>query len=238
MFSTLETIPYVYRLTDKVNGKRYIGCRLAEGCNPGELGISYFTSSEIVEPLFSNDPGRFEKQIITTGNQDYVYKVETSLLKMYSAAESDDFYNMHNNDNLINPVKAAMVTATRGSGVHARTKEQMTLDSMKMVNKHRTTKTGIFAPGVAEKGRQRQKELGIAAFNTENRSKGGVVSGNNAKLKKTGIHSPNFDKSSAAKKMHLTKYKCEECNLIGAATSLALHQKSSKHVGKILITKG
>ena len=90
------TTPYVYKLTDKLTGKRYLGVRLAFGCDPSDLGVTYFTSSKIVKPLFQSDPSRFDKQIIVTGDKDYVINVEKSLISFYNAVLSDDFYNRAN----------------------------------------------------------------------------------------------------------------------------------------------
>lgn len=88
---------YVYRLTDKQTGKRYIGARYAKGCNPSELGRTYFTSSGVVEPLFKADPERFSVQIIVTGDRDYVIKVEKTLIDFSNAVLSGEFYNRTNN---------------------------------------------------------------------------------------------------------------------------------------------
>lgn len=92
----MESIPYAYRLTDKVTGKRYIGSRYAKSCSPDDLGVTYFTSSSIVSKLFKEDPSRFEKQILVTGDRDYVIRVEHSLLELYDAVKSDEFYNRTN----------------------------------------------------------------------------------------------------------------------------------------------
>jgi hypothetical protein len=89
-------VPYVYRLTDKINGKRYIGSRYARVCEPADLGVKYFTTSKAVEPLFKADPDRFETQIIVTGTIDYVIKVEKDLIEFYDAVMSEDFYNRTN----------------------------------------------------------------------------------------------------------------------------------------------
>jgi hypothetical protein len=40
-------MPYVYRLTETTSKMWYIGCRCAKGCQPEELGVSYFTSSRV-----------------------------------------------------------------------------------------------------------------------------------------------------------------------------------------------
>ena len=230
------TLPYVYRLKDLLTGKRYIGCRVAEGCYPEELGASYFTSSEAVEPLFSTNPDRFEKQIIVTGDPEYVYKVETSLLKFYSAAESDEFYNMHNNDNLINPVKAATVTLIRRIGVHARNKDQMTRDSALMVSKHLKARTGMFSEENMKKSHDRQRELGVSIYSKGARSRGGVVSGNSAKLNKTGIHAfTKEQRSELGRKTLSVLYRCVECGLIAAAPHIGNHFKFSNHSGKEII---
>lgn len=85
--------PYVYRLTDLENGKRYIGSRYAKGCSPEDLGVKYFTSSKTVSKLFLKNPGRFEKQILVTGSVDYVIKVEKTMIDLYDAVLSDEFYN-------------------------------------------------------------------------------------------------------------------------------------------------
>lgn len=91
-----EHIPYVYRLTDKLTGMRYIGSRYAKVCCPEDLGVEYFTTSKTVNPLFRADPDRFEKQIIVTGTKEYVIKVEHDLIELYDAVMSDEFYNRTN----------------------------------------------------------------------------------------------------------------------------------------------
>lgn len=89
-------IPYVYRLTDRENGKRYIGSRYGKVCNPADLGLTYFTSSKAVSKLFRADPERFEKQIVVTGTTEYVINVEKTLIDLYDAVMSEDFYNRTN----------------------------------------------------------------------------------------------------------------------------------------------
>lgn len=86
-------IPYVYRLTDRENGKRYIGSRYGKVCEPADLGVTYFTSSKAVSKLFRADPERFEKQIVVTGTTEYVINVEKTLIDLYDAVMSEEFYN-------------------------------------------------------------------------------------------------------------------------------------------------
>lgn len=89
-------IPYVYRLTDRVTGKRYIGSRYAKVCDPSDLGVTYFTSRPELAQLFKADPGKFEKQIIVTGTREYVIKVEFDLIESHGAVMSDEYYNRAN----------------------------------------------------------------------------------------------------------------------------------------------
>lgn len=49
-------LAYVYELKGLVTGKWYVGSRTAKGCDPSDLGVSYFTSSKAIEPLFRDDP--------------------------------------------------------------------------------------------------------------------------------------------------------------------------------------
>ncbi len=117
--------PYVYRLTDSVNGKRYIGSRYAKVCNPSDLGVSYFTSCNEVKSLFKADSARFEKQIIVTGTREYVIKVEHDLIVLYDAVLSEEFYN-RTNQKAIHPddINRGMVTLhskkdERGKSLHS-----------------------------------------------------------------------------------------------------------------------
>jgi len=91
------SLPYVYRITDRETGLRYIGVRFAAGCCPEELGVSYFTSSRHIEPLFRGNPNRFEKQIVVTGSKEYVMCVEKSLIDFHDAVRSNQYYNRTNN---------------------------------------------------------------------------------------------------------------------------------------------
>jgi len=158
-------LPYVYKLTDKTTGKWYIGSRISEtdGCYPGELGVRYFTSSKIVAPLFRSEPDRFLIEImVTSEDADYVLDVEKSMLEFRNAKYDPDSYNMHHNDGRMNTVKSGKMTLELGlgfhswsfeqfsdhnksngynslaskKGVHARSKEQMSIDTSK-ANSHK-----------------------------------------------------------------------------------------------------
>lgn len=239
LFSTLgrrvrHTTPYVYALIDSVTHMWYIGCRMAKGCHPTDLGRSYFTSSRIVRPLFKADPARFVCKILYIGND--APKKEQEFLVLLGAAANSKSHNMTNGCGTFDAQKAANLTVLMHVGVHSRSKEQMTADANKMVAIHKPAGTGIFAPGVSQKGRDTQKRLGLAAFNPDNRRRGGLASGAAAKRNKTGIHAiPKEERSEIGKMVQRRRYKCAECELTGPATSIALHQKSKGHAGRITL---
>lgn len=141
--------PYVYRLTDLITGKRYIGSRYAKVCDPSDLGVSYFTSRPEVSDLYRANPSRFEKQIIVVGTKDYVIKVEHDLIDLYGAVQSDEFYNRTNNK-AIHPADAAKGLVKTHS---ERNKEGKSIHSLKI------GKTNIESGWAAELGR-RGKESG------------------------------------------------------------------------------
>lgn len=142
-------IPYVYRLTDRETGKRYIGSRYSRVCEPVDLGVKYFTSSKTVTPLFKADPDRFEKQIIVTGTREYVIKVEHDLIELYDAVMSEEFYNRTNQKAIHPDDSGSKLGGARckelGVGVF-----KMTKDELRTAGK----KGGPL-------GGARQKELGL-----------------------------------------------------------------------------
>lgn len=233
-----ETTPYVYGLIDTHNGKLYIGCRTAKGCHPVELGVRYFTSSKVVAPLFRANPERFQKRILYIGEE--ASKQEVEFLKLMNAKDSEKFYNIKNGDEDFNAKKAAELTVILGIGVHARSKEQMSVDGKKAAQTHKLNNSGLYNKEFQAKTLATQKLLGVGIYNMslEHRSRGGITSGNAAKENKTGIHAFTKEQySEAAKKAHLTRFKCAECNLEGSGNSIALHQKAKKHQGRIKLEK-
>ena len=200
--------PYVYRLTDKVNGKRYIGSRYAKVCDPSDLGVSYFTSRPEVANLYRADPSRFEKQIIVVGEKNYVIKVESDLIDLYDAVKSDEFYNRTNNK-AIHPEDAKKGT----DKLHSEKDENgKSLHAIKL-GKH-----NVESGWAAELGR-RGKESGRLPLMASAAGKlGGKIGG-----------------IKGVKVTNARTYKCVECELTSTPSGLATHQKASGHRGRSLI---
>jgi hypothetical protein len=97
IYSTQFNTPYIYRLTDNT-GKWYIGSRTIKNCHPDELGIKYFSSSKIVEPMFKENISEWKKEILYIGKeQEDVEELEGLILLVLDAKNSTMSYNMHNN---------------------------------------------------------------------------------------------------------------------------------------------
>ena len=208
-------IPYVYRLTDLETGKRYIGSRYAKVCEPTDLGITYFTSSKTVAPLFRENPERFEKQIIATGTVDYVINVEKSLIDLYGAVLSEDFYNrtnsvaFHPEDSLRGGLIMASRTSARMKSNHPMrdpAKARKHSEWMKINNPAKDVKTRE-AMSNAGKGKPKSVE-------------------HKARIKMSGCG------QKGAALNFTTRWKCNECELITFSGPLACHQSAFGHAGK------
>lgn len=59
-----KAIPYVYIIKNKSTNLKYLGVRYANGCDPSDLWVTYFTSSKLVHKL-----------IETFGKDDFYVKI-------------------------------------------------------------------------------------------------------------------------------------------------------------------
>ena len=218
---------YVYRLFDRLNGKLYLGVRYAKNCAPEELGVSYFTSSKRVEPLFRSNPSRFDKQIIVTGDKEFVIKVEKTLIDLYDAVNSDEFYNRTNNK-AIHPDDCAKGASKVGKSW-----------GPKRVEIQRSTGTGLYGLTVEQRsifGRA----AGLKGGNSN--SKSGHMSnlgktycgvGGSFGGKVTGLkHKESGFIEKLAQINNSKRFKCLECGLISTPSGVGRHQQTSSHLGR------
>ena len=105
MTSTSIYQPYFYIIQHKVTKKMYAGSRWAKGCHPNEFmqPNGYKTSStKILEIIEQEGIDIFDVIKITTQfNTPTVYEYESKFLQENKCAESDDWYNKHNNTGVI-----------------------------------------------------------------------------------------------------------------------------------------
>lgn len=238
--------PYVYRLTDRVTGVRYIGSRYAKVCEPADLGVKYFTTSKVVNPLFRANPDRFEKQIIVTGDADYVINVESALIELYDAVLSDEFYN-RTNKKAVHPedMKAGgFKCKAEKLGFHAFTKEQFSIHN---------TANGLnsFAErkGVHARTKKQMSEDGFKSYvlgvwvhgrTFEQMSETGRKNGLSAKHEKKGIFALTLEQQQELGKTYgglstKSRYKCGCCEMVTTAAGLGNHFRKSGHTGKLLV---
>jgi len=106
--------PYFYIIQDVRNGMYYAGARWAQGCHPSELlklENGYTTSSGTVEELIRqhgiNNFIILKIRTFVTSND--AQKYETKFLKKVNAKSNPKFYNLHNNDGTLDPIKMKIV---------------------------------------------------------------------------------------------------------------------------------
>jgi hypothetical protein len=94
-----KTIPYTYKLIFKPTGQYYYGVRWAKGCNPDDLWMEYFTSSDRVKELIEiYGRGSFDYKVTKTFNtKEEAGEWESNLLKRVNAANNGKFINRSNN---------------------------------------------------------------------------------------------------------------------------------------------
>ena len=203
--------PYVYRITDTITGKIYIGSRYAKGCHPSDLGETYFTSSKTVKPIYKSEPSRFSKAILVTGDVDYVRRVERSLLKMYNCVLSDKYYNRHDTE-IGHPedcAKGGRHAVESGQLASFRTKEHQ-------INAGKKGGRASVASGHLKRVASSGGKAGSLAH---------LVSGH---IKNLGLVQGKISGRLVMK----MRVRCVECGMISTPASIGRHQKFSGHSGK------
>jgi hypothetical protein len=104
MTSKTIYLPYFYIIRHKSTGKMYAGAKWAKGCHPDELMQvdGYTTSSPTINQIIEQEGlDSFEVLTIDT-NLDGLsaYEYESLFLQTINCADSDDWYNGHNNSGM------------------------------------------------------------------------------------------------------------------------------------------
>ena len=124
----MNTIAYIYKWTNLITGKWYIGSRTKEGSHPDD---GYICSSKIVEPLVLNNPSEWSREILITGEPNTIIVKESEILTELDAKNDPMSYNMHNGDGsfstagieLTDAWKQKISQANRGKKRNAKQKE-------------------------------------------------------------------------------------------------------------------
>lgn len=222
------TLAYVYRIIDTLTGKYYIGSNYKKGCNPSWLGTRYFTSSKVVRSVFQREPSRFTKEILVIGEPDYVLDFETQLLEKLDSKNDPNSYNCHNNKNNLNSRKVGLLTKELGTGVHGRSKEQMSIDG---------SKAGKISCDLRHmiKGEDGKSVFAKAIGSASHRVKD--ERGKSARMIEVGLrsmkarHADRDERGRSLAVMNST-YTCNVCGYSHIAMLVGKHQKISGHSGK------
>lgn len=236
----MKTTPYVYELKDTVNGKRYIGCRYGKGCNPEDLGKTYFTSRKEVSLLWLNDKNRFTFTILLIGDTDYVREIEHQLIMKHDAINSNDFYNRGSRkaihlDDLIRSGKiTGAVEGVRNRelkrGVCGRSPKKMSEDGKK------GAASLLLAKGI-EGMRQHAEYMRLFITDEHRRlSKEAILKECKRKTfeerSAMGKKGGRLGGPKACQLTNVQVWRCLECGLETKPGPLGKHQSRSKHQGK------
>ena len=105
--------PYFYVIQDKRNGMYYAGAKWAQDANPATLMTEggYTTSSETIKELISQyGLSNFViRKIRTFDTPEDTQNYETRFLQKVDARRHPKFYNGHNNDGAMDPIKMKIV---------------------------------------------------------------------------------------------------------------------------------
>lgn len=103
-----DRVAFLYRWTNKLTGKWYIGSRTAKGCH---LADGYICSSKIVLPMIIENKDDWTREILVISYPDYILALETRLLLSLDAKDNPMSFNKHNGDGIFvsfgdsNPMK-------------------------------------------------------------------------------------------------------------------------------------
>lgn len=229
--------PYAYLLEDIATGRKYIGCRFAKGCDPSDLGVSYFTSSVVVSELFKSEPERFLKSILMTGTAEEVIEFEKKLIDDCNAVINDGYYNrtsgraIHPDDRLAGAYKEH---AKRSPELYAELVARM---HAKTTFEQRSKAATAYAESIRGPKLDAKMEMMRSKKTPESTARGAA---------KNSIHAlANLDRMSNMGKVggklggpkgclvtNSQKWKCIECGMISLPGPLGKHQSRSKHSGK------
>lgn len=195
---------FVYKWTEKSTNIWYIGSRTAKGCNVND---GYICSSKYVKPLISANPDNWIREILETGSNKEMLKLEHELLTCLDAEKSNFSYNRTNGNGIfsMSGKKIKRSTEHQAKIVLAKKDYKHSVETLEKMSKNISgvPKTGKKAKGVSSGPATGQRAKGVPA--TGKHAKGipqGPATGKNIK----GHAKP--------------KSECPHCNLFIDATNM------------------
>lgn len=88
---------YVYKWTHIPTLKWYVGSRTAKNAHPDD---GYICSSTLVKPMIVKNPEEWKREIISVGEPEDIFNLETEILNLFDARNDTRSFNGHNNDGI------------------------------------------------------------------------------------------------------------------------------------------
>lgn len=89
--------PFTYLIVEKTSGKTYYGVRFAKGCNPSDLGKTYFSSCKRLKDSFKSNPSDYHFEVRKTFTDiDKAKDWEHKVLRRLNAVKSPKWINSAN----------------------------------------------------------------------------------------------------------------------------------------------
>lgn len=98
IYTAGDRTPYTYVITHIPTGTKYYGARYAKGCTPGDLWVTYFTSSQYIKNLLLTDgPEAFISMVRKVFSSVAACRQwETKFLHKINARDNSNWINAHN----------------------------------------------------------------------------------------------------------------------------------------------
>lgn len=113
MKSTIDYIPYTYRIKCIPTGKYYYGVRYAEDCNPSDLWVKYFTSSKEIHgliKLYGKHAFSYEIRRIFTNAEDAIsweIKVNSRTIRFSNYLNKNDGHRFSIESSILGGINCA-----------------------------------------------------------------------------------------------------------------------------------
>lgn len=198
------TTPYTYLIGWSKLNRWYYGCRFAEGCDPSDLWTTYFTSSKQVGMYreYNGEPDVCQVRKVFKDRKT-CREWESRVLKKLDVLHEEKWLNKSNNKSV------DYESILRG----ARSSPKST-ENYKTSNKR--IKRGFIKASKEQRSEWAKNNGNNASL--EEKSKGGIKSGNAAYKNKIGIHSLTTEEikknSKKGTKSFLDKWKIPEYRII------------------------
>lgn len=133
-----QHIPYFYIIRHISTGKMYAGSRWGKNCHPDDLLVTYKTHSNKIKNIIKTEGIKSFDILRTDSNCDglHPYEYEKSFLEINDCANSDNWFNGHNNHLFVYGTKEYKQFMLKKYGVDNPTKLQSVIEKARNTRKN------------------------------------------------------------------------------------------------------